>query len=59
MKKAQKKLDVTEVSLLRWMCVVTELERIRRIQEEEILKKVQECRLKWYRRVEKDMWVKE
>ena len=55
MKKAQeKKLDVAEMRMLRWMSGVTKLDRIRneRIRGTtkvgEISKKVQESRLKWY-----------
>ena len=54
-KKAQeKKLDVAEMRMLRWMSGVTKLDRIRneRIRGStkvgEISKKVQESRLKWY-----------
>ena len=54
-KKAQeKKLDVPEMRMLRWMSGVTKLDRIRheRIRGTtkvgEISKKVQESRLKWY-----------
>ena len=54
-KKAQeKKLDVAEMRMLRWMSGVTKLDRIRneRIRGTtkvgEIYKKVQESRLKWY-----------
>ena len=54
-KKAQeKKLDVVEMRMLRWMSGVTRLDRIRneRIRGTtkvgEISKKVQESRLKWY-----------
>ena len=54
-KKAQeKKLDVAEMRMLRWMTGVTELDRIRneRIRGTtkvgEISRKVQESRLKWY-----------
>ena len=54
-KKAQeKKLDVAEMRMLRWMSGVTNLDRIRneRIRGTtkvgEISKKVQESRLKWY-----------
>ena len=55
-KKAQeKKLDVAEMRMLRWMSGVTKLDRIRneRINRGtskvgEISKKVQESRLKWY-----------
>ena len=58
-KKAQeKKLDVAEMRMFRWMSgVVTRLDRIRneRIRGTtkvgEISKKVQESRLKWYRHV--------
>ena len=55
MKKAQqKKLDVAEMRMLRWMSGVTKLDRIRneRIRGTtkvgEISKKVQESRLRWY-----------
>ena len=55
MKKAQeKKLDVAEMRMLRWMSGVTKLDRIwnERIRGTtkvgEISKKVQESRLKWY-----------
>ena len=55
LKKAQeKKLDVAEMRMLRWMCGVTKLDKIRneRIRGTtkvgEITKKVQERRLKWY-----------
>ena len=55
MKKAQeKKLDVAEMSMLRWMSGVTKLDRIRNerirgtTEVGEISKKVQESRLKWY-----------
>ena len=54
-KKAQeKKLDVAEMRMLRWMSGVTKLDRIRneRIRGTtkvgEISKKIQESRLKWY-----------
>ena len=53
-KKAQEKLDVAEMRMLRWMSGVTKLDRIRneRIRGTtkvgEISKKVQESRLKWY-----------
>ena len=54
-KKAQeKKLDVAEMRMLRWMSEMTKLDRIRneRIRGTtkvgEISKKVQESRLKWY-----------
>ena len=48
LKKAQeKKLGVAEMRMLRWMCGVTKLDKIRneRIRG---TKKVQERRLKWY-----------
>ena len=55
MKKAhEKKLDVAEIRMLRWMNGVTKMDRIRneRIRGTtkvgEISKKVQESRLKWY-----------
>ena len=55
LKKAQeKKLEVAEMRMLRWMCGVTKLDKIRneRIRETtelgEITNKVQERRLKWY-----------
>ena len=55
-KKAQEKLDVAEMRMLRWiLCDVTKMGRIRndRIKEgivkvSEISKKAQERRLKWY-----------
>ena len=54
-KKAQeKKLDVAEMRMLRWMSGVTKVDRIRNernrgtTKEGEISKKVQESRLKWY-----------
>ena len=54
-KKAQeKKLDVVEMTMLRWMSGVTKLDRIRNericgtTRVGEISKKVQESRLKWY-----------
>ena len=54
-KKAQeKKLDVAEMRMLRWMSGVTKLDRIRneRIRGttkiREISKEVQESRMKWY-----------
>ena len=55
MKKAQeKKLDVAEMRMLKWMSGVTKLDRIRSeiirgtTKVGEISKKVQESRLKWY-----------
>ena len=54
MKAQEKKLDVAEMRMLRWMSGVTKLDRIRneRIRGTkkvgEISKKVQESRLKWY-----------
>ena len=55
LKKAQeKKLEVAEMRMLRWMCGVTRLDKIRneRIRGTtkvgEITKKIQERRLKWY-----------
>ena len=55
LKKAQeKKLEVAEMRMLRWMCGVTKLDKIRneRIRGTtkvgEITTKVQERRLKWY-----------
>ena len=54
-KKAQeKKLDVAEMRMLRWMSGVTKLDRIRNeitrgtTKVGEISKKVQESRLTWY-----------
>ncbi len=50
----EKKLDVAEVRMLRWMSGVTKMDRIRneRIRGTtkvgEISKKVQESRLKWH-----------
>ena len=55
LKKAQeKKLEVAEMRMLRWMCGVTKLDKIRNerirwtTKVGEITKKVQERRLKWY-----------
>ena len=55
LKKAhEKKLEVAEMRMLRWMCGVTKLDKIRneRIRGTtkvwEITKKVQERRLEWY-----------
>ena len=54
MKAQEKKLDVTEMKMLRWMCGVTKMDKIRneRIRGTtkvvEISKKVQERRLQWY-----------
>ena len=55
LKKAQgKKVEVAELRMLRWMCGVTKLDKIRneRIRGTtkvgEITKKVQETTLKWY-----------
>ena len=54
-KKAQeKKLDVAEMRMLRWMSGVTKLDRIRnktikwKTKVGDISKKVHESRLKWY-----------
>ena len=54
-KKAQeKRLDVAEMRMLRWMCGVTKLDKIRNerirgtVKVEKISKKVQERRLHWY-----------
>ena len=54
LKKAQeKKLQVAEMRMLRWMCGVTKLDKIRNerirgtTKVEEIAKKVQHRRLKW------------
>ena len=59
-KKAQeKKLDVAEMRMLRWMSGVTKLGRIRNDKIRgtttvvEISKKVQEGRLKWYGHIKK------
>ena len=55
LKKAQeKKLEVAEMRMLRWMCGVTRLDKIRNerirgiMKVGEITKKVQERKLKWY-----------
>ena len=55
LKEAQEnKLEVTEMRMLRWMCGVTKLDKIRNerirgtTKEGEITKKVRERRLKWY-----------
>ncbi len=54
-KKAQEeKLNVAEMKMLRWMCGVTKMDRIRNerirgtVKVTEISKKVQERRLQWY-----------
>ena len=53
-KAQEKKLEVAEMRMLRWMCGVTKLDKIRneRIRATtkvgEITRKVQEIRLKWY-----------
>ena len=54
-KKAQeKRLDVEEMRMLRWMCGVTKLDKIKNerirgtVKVEKISKKVQERRLHWY-----------
>ena len=47
-------MDVTEMKMLRWMCGVTKLDRIRNerirgtVMVTEISKKVQERRMQWY-----------
>ena len=58
LKKAQeKKLEVAEMRMLRWMCGVTKLDKIRNerirgtTKVEEITTKVQERQLKWYGQV--------
>ena len=55
LKKAQeKKLEVAQMRMLRWMCGVTKRDKIRKeiirgtTNTGEITKKVQERRLKWY-----------
>ena len=60
-KRMVKKMDVSEVRMLRWMCGITEMDRIRneRIRG---TTKVQEITLKWYRHVmrrDKHVWGKE
>ena len=57
-KKAQeKKLDVAEMRMLRWMSGVTKLDRFRNeiirgtTNVREISKKVQDSRLKWYEHI--------
>ena len=54
-KKAhEKKMEVAEMEMLRWMCVVTRLDKIRNekirgsTEVGEIPKKVQERRMRWY-----------
>ena len=52
-KEQENKLEVAEMRMLRWMCGVTKLDKIRNerirgtTKVEEITKKVQERRLKW------------
>ena len=54
LKAQEKKLDVAEMRMLRWMCGFTKLDKIRNeriwgtTKVGEITKKVQERRLKWY-----------
>ena len=55
LKTAQdKKLEVAEMRMLRWMCGITKLDKIRNerlrgtTEVGDITKKVQERRLKWY-----------
>ena len=66
MKKAQeKKLDVAEMRMLRWMCGVTELDRIRNerirgtTEVGEVFQKEQERRMKWYGRVLEESSIQE
>ncbi len=53
-KVQEDKLDVTEMKMLRWMCGVTRMDRIRNerirgtVKVTELSKKVQERRLQWY-----------
>ena len=50
----EKKMEVAEMKMLRWMCVVTRLDKIRNekirgsTKVGEISKKVQERRMRWY-----------
>ena len=50
LKKVQEnKLEVAEMRMLRWVCGVTKVERIRDTTKVgEIATKIQEIRLKWY-----------
>ena len=58
-KSQEKKLDLAEMRMLRWMCGVTRLDKIRneRIRGTtkvvEVSKKVQERRLQWYGHVKR------
>ena len=54
-KKAhEKKMEVTEMKMLRWMCGITRLDKIRHekirgtTKVGEISKTVQECSMRWY-----------
>lgn len=53
-KVQEERLDVAEMRMLRWMCGVTKLDRIRNerirgtVKVGEVSKKVQEKRLQWY-----------
>ena len=53
-KTEEKRMDVAEMRMLRWMCGATREDRIRNeyvrgsVKVVEILKKVQEGRLRWY-----------
>ncbi len=58
-KDMENKLEVAEMRMLRWMCVVRKLDKIRNeiirgtTKVGEITKKVQEMKLKWYGHVMK------
>ena len=64
-KAQEKKLDVAEMRMLRWMSGATMMVRIRNeiiggtTKVGEIAKKVQESRFKWYREGKNNMWARE
>ena len=51
---SEKKMEVTEMKMLRWMCGVTRKDRIRNVyirgttKVTEVSKKIQEARLRWF-----------
>ncbi|KAI5726127.1 hypothetical protein M8J77_024147 [Diaphorina citri] len=58
-KTEEKRLETTEMKMLRWMCGVTRLDKIRneiirgKVKVLEISKKIQEKRLQWYGHIER------
>ena len=51
-KTQERKSEVEEMKMLRWMCGVTKMDKIRR-EDENFLKKIQERRLQWYGHVKR------